>query len=161
MAEGNQSFEGLAVPLFGESNIQAQTAANDILTLTGAASHTGDFLVCQHSTATTEKFVIGYDGAITVTGAITGTSIDVTGQVEAASLAVTGIGTLNLTAQNVGTAVFTVAGLTTSDVVVLSPREATDGLCTVHKVAAGSLSIINASSEDADVEFNYLVIGKT
>ena len=52
MAEGNETWEGGAVPLFGESEIQAQTAANDILTLTGAASHTGDFLVMQNSTGT-------------------------------------------------------------------------------------------------------------
>jgi len=49
MAEGNETWEGGAVPLFGESEIQAQTAANDILTLTGASSHTGDFLVMQNS----------------------------------------------------------------------------------------------------------------
>ena len=52
MAEGNETWEGGAVPLFGESEIKAQTAANDILTLTGAASHTGDFLVMQNSTGT-------------------------------------------------------------------------------------------------------------
>jgi hypothetical protein len=50
MAEGSETWEGGAVPLFGESEIQGQTAANDILTLTGASSHTGDFLVMQNST---------------------------------------------------------------------------------------------------------------
>lgn len=56
MAEGNETYMGLAVPLYGESEIQAQTAATDILTLTGAASHTGDFLVMQNSTGA-EVFV--------------------------------------------------------------------------------------------------------
>ncbi len=56
MAEGNETWEGGAVPLFGESEIQAQTAASDVLTLTGAASHTGDFLVMQNSTGA-EMFV--------------------------------------------------------------------------------------------------------
>ena len=56
MAEGNETWEGGAVPLFGESEIQAQTAANDILTLTGATSQSGDYLVIQNSTGA-ELFV--------------------------------------------------------------------------------------------------------
>ena len=154
MAEGNKTFEGLAVPLYGESEIQGQTAATDILTLTGAGSHTGDFLVCQNSSGS-ELAVID------ISGNVTGVSLDVTGQVEAASLAVTGIGTFDLTAQNVGTASFAVAGLTANDVVVLSPREDTDGACVVSLVAANTLTIANLASEAANVEFNYLVISKT
>jgi hypothetical protein len=161
MAEGNDTYEGLAVPLYGESEIKAQTAANDILTLTGAASHTGDFIVCQNSTATTELFVLTNAGALATAGAITGASLDVAGQVEAASLAVTGIGTLDFLAADVGTVTFAVAGLTSNDVVVLSPREATDGILAVDLVAAGSLSIRNGTSEAANVECNYLVISKT
>lgn len=49
MAEGSITYEGLAVPLYGESEIQQQTAATDILTLTGASSITGDYLVMQDS----------------------------------------------------------------------------------------------------------------
>ena len=71
MAEGNKTFMGLAVPLFGEAEIQQQTAATDILTLTGAASQTGDFLVLQNSTGA-ELLVISSSGAITlVTGGMT------------------------------------------------------------------------------------------
>ena len=167
MAEGTSTYMGLAVPLFGESEIRATTAANDILTFTGAASQSGDFIVCQHSTATTEKVVIDYQGNITnlgataVTGAVTGASLDVTGQVEAATLAVTGIGTLNLSAQNTGTASFQVDNLTTSDVVIVSPREDTDDGCFVAQVALSTLTLRNIASEGADVEFNYLVISKT
>ena len=69
MAEGTNTYEGLAVPLFGESVIAQQTGATDILTLTGGNGQTGDFLVCQSSTGT-EKFVVAYDGALTVAGAV-------------------------------------------------------------------------------------------
>jgi hypothetical protein len=56
MAEGSETYDGLAVPLFGESEIQQQTVANDIITLTGGASQTGDFMVMQNSTGA-ELFV--------------------------------------------------------------------------------------------------------
>jgi len=46
MAAGNKTFLGLAVPLFGEATIEQQTAATDIVTIQGATSQTGDFLVC-------------------------------------------------------------------------------------------------------------------
>ena len=166
MPEGNKSYMGLAVPLLGESEIKAQVATNDILTFTGAASQTGDFIVCQHSTATTEKVVIAYDGTITTLGTMaaagfTGASLDVTGQVEAASLAVTGIGTLDLSAQVTGTASWQVDNLLATDVVIISPREVTDSAIVVSKVATSTLTLRNVASEAADVEFNYLVISKT
>ena len=154
MAEGNKTFEGQAVPVFGESEIQGETVGDDILTFTGASGHSGDFLVCQDSSGT-ELAVID------ISGNVTGVSLDVSGQVEAASLAVTGIGTFNLSAQNVGTATFSVSGLATTDVVVISPREDTDGLIVVDKVEVSTLTIRNVASEAADVEFNYLVISKT
>jgi hypothetical protein len=154
MAEGTKTYEGLAVPLFGESEIKQQTAATDIITLTGAASMSGDFLVCQSSTGT-ESFVVDKDGDIT------GASLDVTGQVEAATLAVTGIGTFDYPARAAGVKTYTVAGLTANDVVVISPREATDGVIVVDKVAISTLQVRTASSEAANFEFNYLVIAKT
>lgn len=49
MTEGTHTFMGLGVPLLGESEIKQQTAATDILTLTGASSQSGDFLVLQDS----------------------------------------------------------------------------------------------------------------
>jgi hypothetical protein len=154
MATGTGTYMGLAAPLLGESELTGMIAGNDILTITGAVSHTGDFLVCRNSDKT-ELAVID------IAGNITGTSLDVTGQVEAASLSVTGIGTFDLSAQNAGTASFSVAGLLAADVVVLSPREACDGLVVVDKVAVSTLTIRNIVSEAADVEFNYLVISKT
>ena len=67
MAEGNSTYKGLAVPLNGESEIVQQTAANDIITLTGATSQSGDFLVCQNSSGT-ELFVIDSNGYPTIPG---------------------------------------------------------------------------------------------
>ena len=167
MPEGINTFEGLAVPLYGESEIQAQTAANDILTLTGAASQAGDFIVCQHSTATTEKVVIAYDGTITnlgslaTTGAITGASLDVTGQVETLSLAVTSIATADIPLGQAGITTYHVSGLATDDVVVVTPSEGLVGAITVDKVEAATLTVRNVGSETAAKQFNYLVISKT
>jgi hypothetical protein len=63
MAEGTKTFHGLAVPLLGESEIQQQTAATDILSITGAASQSGDFLVLQDSSGN-ERFVVNAKGEI-------------------------------------------------------------------------------------------------
>ncbi len=161
MAEGNKSYMGLAVPLLGESEIKAQDATPDILTLTGASGTTADFLVCQHRTATTEKVVIAYDGAITTLGAVVGASLDVTGQVEAASLAVTGIATADIPLGAAGITTYSVAGLATTDVVVISPTGLMVGGIVVDKVAVSTLTVRNIGSETAAQEFNYLVISKT
>jgi len=154
MAEGVNTYMGLAVPLFGESEIVAQTAANDILTITGATSHTGDFLVCQDSTGS-ELAVID------VSGNITGVSLDVTGQVEVASLAVTGIATLDIPLGQAGITTYSVPGLTGNDVVVISPSETMVGAIVVDLVETSTLTVRNIGSETAAKEFNYLVIGKT
>jgi hypothetical protein len=153
MAEGTSTYDGLAVPLSGESEIVATTLGNDILTLTGAASHTGDFLVCQNSDGT-ELFIVNIEGDLE------GTDIVASGDVQSATLTVTGIGTLDFTASDASTRTFAVTGLTSNDVVVISPREATDGAIVVDLVAAGSLSLRNVASEAANVEVNYLVISK-
>lgn len=67
MAVGTRTYEGLAVPLKGESKIKQRNADVDILTIDGAGSQTGDFVVCRTS-AGTEKFVITKDGNLTVAG---------------------------------------------------------------------------------------------
>ena len=64
MAEGTSTFMGLAPALLGESEIIQQTAATDIVTITGAASQTGDFIVCQNSSGA-EVFVVSSSGGIT------------------------------------------------------------------------------------------------
>ena len=67
MAEGTSTFMGLAPALLGESEIKQQTAATDIVTITGAASQTGDYIVAQNSTGT-EHFVVSSSGLVTATG---------------------------------------------------------------------------------------------
>jgi hypothetical protein len=69
MAEGNDTYKGLAVPLYGQSEIIQQTLGEDIITLTGASSQTGDFLVCQ-SSAGAEKFVADKDGNVELGGKV-------------------------------------------------------------------------------------------
>jgi len=64
MAEGTGTFMGMAPPILGEYEQKQQTAATDMVTLTGAASMSGDFLVCQNSTGT-EQLVISSSGLIT------------------------------------------------------------------------------------------------
>lgn len=63
MATGSTTFMGLGMPLSGEAQMTATTAANDVLTLTGASGQTGDFLVCE-SSADAEKFVVASTGRI-------------------------------------------------------------------------------------------------
>ena len=62
------TYDGLAVPLNGESQITQITAATDILTITGASSQSGDFIVCENSTGA-ELFYVDSTGAITGTQA--------------------------------------------------------------------------------------------
>lgn len=68
MTVGNSTYMGLAVPLFGEFEIEQTTAATDIMTLTGADSQTGDFIVARSSTGT-ERFVVQDGGNVVVTQA--------------------------------------------------------------------------------------------
>jgi len=64
MAEGSKTYRGLAVPLYGESEIKQSTAATDIITLTAITGASGDFLVCQ-TAGGGEVFVIGAAGELT------------------------------------------------------------------------------------------------
>lgn len=63
MATGTSTYMGLAVPLYGEAQIQGVTAANDILTITGVSAQTGDYLVLEDSSGN-EDFVVGPTGMI-------------------------------------------------------------------------------------------------
>ena len=63
MAEGKDTYNGLAVPLFGDFEIRQRTAATDIVTLAGASSQTGDFIVAQVDGGT-EVFVVEDSGKI-------------------------------------------------------------------------------------------------
>ena len=70
MTTGTGSYKGLAVPILGECKMFQRQADVDCLTLTGANSHTADFLVAQIA-AGTEKFVIDISGNLTVPGTLT------------------------------------------------------------------------------------------
>ena len=113
MAEGTTTYDGLAVPLSGESEITQTTLGTDILTLTGVASQTGDFLVCQNS-AGTEVFVVDVNGALTVGSSVTGTqqtlTISATTMVAGLNVVVSSTGALAA----LGTAEVAVTGVTVS-----------------------------------------------
>jgi len=64
MATGDCTYKGLAVPLWGESQIHQVTAANDMITLTAVTAATGDFLVCE-TAGGGELVVIDASGYIT------------------------------------------------------------------------------------------------
>jgi hypothetical protein len=102
MAVGNDTYKGLAVPLHGESEIVQQDKDADIITITGAASQAGDFLVLRDSDEA-EKFAIGAGGAIDTM---------ILGTVALGSLASDASATVALT------------GLTTDHVVAIFPRAA-------------------------------------
>lgn len=70
MAEGSDTYMGLAVPLFGDFEIKGRTAATDIMTITAASGATGDFIVCQ-TVGGGELFVVDNAGAITVGSSLT------------------------------------------------------------------------------------------
>jgi len=73
MATGTGTYKGLAVPLFGESNIVGQTAADDTLTITGPAAHSGSLLVLENSDGT-DQFTVSAAGAVVATGTVRGTA---------------------------------------------------------------------------------------
>jgi hypothetical protein len=67
MAEGSNTYKGLAVPLNGSFEITGLSTSLDIMTLTHAASGTGDFIVCQTQNGT-EVFTVEDGGKVTVGG---------------------------------------------------------------------------------------------
>ena len=67
MTVGTSTFMGLALPLFGQSEIAQTTLGTDILTITGLASQTGDFIVARNSTGG-EEFVVSSSGLVTARG---------------------------------------------------------------------------------------------
>lgn len=63
MAVGSDGYQGLAVPLFGESEIVQQNSGNDILTITRSSGNTDDFLVMRDSGGQ-EYFVVYSNGRL-------------------------------------------------------------------------------------------------
>ena len=145
MAEGKDTYLGLAVPLQGNFEITGESTTLDIMTLTGAASGTGDFIVCQSQNGT-EVFVVEDDGKMTVGGeGITVTSGGLT--VTAGDLTVSagdvhiGDGYYLIYSSNAVTTVPT-TGLTRGDLMVYQAANVwTVGYCTAnHTVVKVALS---------------------
>ena len=70
MAEGDDQYRGLAVPLQGNFEIRGISSSLDIMTITQAGSATGDYIVCQNS-AGTEHFRVEDDGKIVTANSAT------------------------------------------------------------------------------------------
>lgn len=80
MTVGTSTYMGLALPLRGEAEIVQTTLGTDILTITGAASQSGDFLVCRLA-AGTEKFAVDVSGNVVAAGYVQSGSYFQTGLV--------------------------------------------------------------------------------
>ena len=72
MTVGDKTYGGLGVPLGGEFEITQETLGTDIMTITGVASQSGDFIVCRNS-ALSEKFVVDVSGNVTAAGTLAAT----------------------------------------------------------------------------------------
>ncbi len=117
MTAGSKVGPQGCVPLEGESTIKQQTAATDLLTLEGAASQSGDFLVCRNSSQT-EKLSVDSNGRI--------------------NLMALGTVALASAASNAGTQSVSVSGLTT-DMMVMIFAKASGLLPNVYVGAADKL----------------------
>lgn len=135
MPVGTDNYKGLAVPLYGQSEIKKQTAATDLLTLTAAATNdSGDLLVLRDS-AGTEKFSMGVSNF---------TRKLVMGTVALASLA-----------SNASEATVAATGLTTGHVVQIFAA-ASGPLPNVYVAAADQLGYGPASRASAAMTVNFL-----
>ena len=143
MAEGNKTFMGLAVPLFGEAEIKQQTAATDILTITGAGSQSGDFLVCQTATGT-ENLVISSSGLITSVVGMSVSSLTTTGVIANSALSSSGVeGAIKISVSSTGAIA---AGATQANGILIAPSsKATFNAAFAYwsSTAAGALGTTN------------------
>lgn len=175
MATGSDTALGFGLPLFGSYNQTQQAAANDMATLTGAASMTGNFITAR-SSASTSRFTVGPNGAVAVvSGAAAdnlvtlqqaqshtghslqvlnsaGTSkifnIDSTGVIRTMIL---GTFTLASLASN-STATVSITGLTTADVALMLPTAALttgNGILWGVATAGGTLTYASAGGSVA------------
>lgn len=67
MATGTDSFMGKAMPILGNAQLTSETAADDILTLTGAAIQTGNYMVVAVKSTTACTTLSESPNAFTVT----------------------------------------------------------------------------------------------
>jgi hypothetical protein len=139
MAQGTKSYAGLSVPLYGESTIKGQTAADDILTIQAPASHAGGALVVKNS-ASTNVFGLNSLGAIRTM---------VLATIALASLASNASASATLT------------GATTADVITFFP---TAGFATGNGLFLGSIltadkvTLYSVGGSVASQTANYLLM---
>ena len=101
MATGTNTYDGMADPLFGESEIKQQTAATDLFTLTGASSMTGDYVVMRTSAGVEEIVFNGVSssGSVGITVNVTSTgAIALGAQTNAVGVLVSASSKANMTA---------------------------------------------------------------
>lgn len=135
MTIGTDTYEGIALPAYGNAVIQGQTAATDVLTIEGASGQTGRYLLIQ-SSAAVERFAIG---------ATNFTHKFVLGTVALASLAT-----------DAAVASVALVGLTTNHVVQIFGKVSTP-LPTVFCGAADELHYANRGAKvTAAMTVNYL-----
>ena len=94
MAKG--TWEGLGLPRFGEYEQEQQTAANDIATLTGVESQTGNFISVKLGASGITPAVIMYDSNV---GGVTNSFLTASG-----SLAPTYLFSVGASAAGIGAA---------------------------------------------------------
>lgn len=165
MATGTDTALGFGLPLLGSYNQVQQVAANDMATLTGATSMTGNFITARNSASVT-RFSVGPNGALTMASGLaadnlltlqqaashTGFSlqvlnsstgklfhIDSTGVIRTMILGTFALASLNSSS----TATVSVTGLTTNDVAMIIPTSALitgNGILWGTATAAGTLT---------------------
>ena len=137
MAAGSNTYQGLAVPIYGNSTIAGQTAADTVLTLQGASGQTGRNFVVQ-SSAGVERFAIG---------ATNFTHKWTMGTVALATLASNAAATVALT------------GLTTNHVVMIFQAASnTSAVPMVYANAADKLGYCAPAVATAAMTVNYLAL---
>ena len=96
MAEGTSTFEGLSLPRLGEYEQVQQTAATDMVTLTGVESQTGNFISVKLGASGVAPAVVTYDSNV---GGVTNSFLQASG-----SLAPTYLFSVGASAAGVGAA---------------------------------------------------------
>lgn len=144
MAEGSGSYEGLAPPLYGEYEQFQQTAATDMVTLTGSTgTMTGDFIVMQNSTGAELAYIDAngkatFVGGLAASSSLTGTQatlvVSATTMAGGLTVSVTSTGAL----QALGTTEHNVNGI------VIAPSSKAIMNCALY-YAGGSTTTVNTA----------------
>ena len=138
MTVGDTTYGGLGVPLTGEFEITQTTLGTDIMTISGVASQTGDFIVCRNS-AGTEKYVVDVNGAVTAAGgfgAIVGTGATLSGDVVLSGGSAVNFSSIPTTAATTGITIGDIQVYQTSTYVQLAIAQTANVLRYVNTTSA-------------------------